>query len=99
MLKKVTRKERIQQIEKEGYDKISKEDLRDSLQRPQIRDVLRDRRLRFLGHNLRNIEPVTSKQMAEELVSIKPGKWAKQAREDVNWLIEKMKTNGNLKSL
>ena len=96
---KVTRKERIQQIEKDGYDKTSKVELRNSLERPEIKEILRDRRLRFLGHNLRHVEPVTSKQLAQELVNPKPGKWAKQVREDVHWIIEKMKASGYLNSL
>ena len=61
MLKKISRKERTKQIEKDGFDKINHKELRDIMQRPQIGEVLRDRRLRFLGHNLRHVEPVTCK--------------------------------------
>ena len=61
MLKKITRRERIKQIEKDGFDKISNQELRDEMKRNEISLILRDRRLRFLGHNLRHAEPVTSK--------------------------------------
>ena len=61
MLKKISRRERVKEIEKEGYDKISNQELRDRMQRPEIKVVLRDRRLRFIGHNLRHVEPLTSK--------------------------------------
>ena len=61
MLKKISRRERLKVIEKVGYDKISNQELRDKMQRPEIKVVLRDRRLRFAGHNLRHVEPLTSK--------------------------------------
>ena len=37
--------------------------------------------------------------MAKRLVNIKPGKWASRIREDVHWLINKMRTKGNLQNI
>ena len=61
MLKKISRRERLAQIEKNGFDRISNQELRDTMRRPEIKEILRDRRLRFLGHNLRHTEPLSRK--------------------------------------
>ena len=48
-----------------------------------IKTILRDRRLRFLGHNLRHVEPATNKCLVKVLTDEKKGKWAKQMLADV----------------
>lgn len=65
-----------------GYDKISYEELRKTLERNYIYMILRHRRLRFLGHNMRHEEPITRRWLKRTLVTEIPGKWAKQVRAD-----------------
>ena len=56
-----------------GYDKIAYEELRVLTERSDIRMVLSDRRLRFIGHNLRHVEPITCRWMEKTLVTEDPG--------------------------
>ena len=48
--------------------------------------ILRDRRLRFVGHNMRHVEPITNKCITDALTKDKPGKWAKLILEDLQFL-------------
>ena len=44
---------------------------------------MRDRRLRFIGHNLRHVEACTIDTIARELTDEDPGKWAKMIKADI----------------
>ena len=60
------------------------------MERSDVKMILRDRRLRFLGHNMRHVEPITNIWMKKTLVTEEPGRWAKLVRADAYWLVKKI---------
>ena len=94
MLKKITARERLQETIRKGYDSISNEKLREITQKNEVITILRDRRLRFLGHNLRHYEPITCNCLTEELLKKEPGKWASLMLGDIRWFARRLQEKG-----